>query len=516
MPRLSKVFFCSVPELDINYNNTVNFKNKDNQLHWFFQKIVHVMEECTYLRKERALTIDRYIDDILNVNYCIFFNGKKYEYFFVVNKEYSTENSTKLYLKLDVFQTYLFDIDFRNTQSLINRQHCNRYDANGQIISYNMLEHEDLEVGELIVKNRTTLYDYTNKGTFIVTSSDRLGMINGGSLSGGGSSGATSNDKFYLNKMVGENGFVLIKSMEAFARKPYNIGDGTNTIGYGTTEKYDKTHYNQLAPECTEQQASEVFAESLYNYSSYVYNAMVEYGVDMNTVKQHEFDAFVSFYYNHGQLKNKQIFIDYCNNVSRETIYNKWLTTVIMPGSQFEEGLRDRRKREADAFLKGEYRFKKIQNLTDGGYVTDNNGKGYVPGQFIISSSNEKQQQVVASARKLIGRPYVWGGNVSPLGSSNGTDCSGLCQWAYNDIGVTISRTTYTQIKEGIEVSESNLELGDLVFCNFSSPGVPEHVYLYSGKKDGKHMCIEAPRTGLNIRERSFDWSSTHRARRIL
>lgn len=36
------------------------------------------------------------------------------------------------------------------------------------------------------------------------------------------------------------------------------------------------------------------------------------------------------------------------------------------------------------------------------------------------------QLAVVNSARKLIGKPYVYGGNYAPLGSDSGTDCSGL------------------------------------------------------------------------------------------
>ena len=145
-------------------------------------------------------------------------------------------------------------------------------------------------------------------------------------------------------------------------------------------------------------------------------------------------------------------------------------------------------------------------------------------GDIIYDSNNPggnggtvEQNSIIESARKLIGKPYVWGGNYPPLGSSNGTDCSGLCQWAYNDNGITISRTTYTQINEGIEVTVDDLQPGDLVFSNFSSPGVPEHVYLYSGKNsNGELMCVEAPRTGLNIRERVFTWTSSMRARRIL
>ena len=94
--------------------------------------------------------------------------------------------------------------------------------------------------------------------------------------------------------------------------------------------------------------------------------------------------------------------------------------------------------------------------------------------------------------------------------------CSGLCQWAYMQNGVKISRTTYTQIKEGFEVENTHLKPGDLIFSRFSSSNTPEHVFLYAGYKNGEHWCVEAPRTGLNIRERKFDWTPEMRARRII
>jgi hypothetical protein len=137
--------------------------------------------------------------------------------------------------------------------------------------------------------------------------------------------------------------------------------------------------------------------------------------------------------------------------------------------------------------------------------VSGNGGSGEGGG-----NTSSKQQAVVNSARKLIGKPYVYGGNYPPLGNSSGTDCSGLMQFSYNDIGIRISRTTFTQINEGVAVYENNLQLGDLVFPESS------HVFMYSGEKDGRHMCVEAPYTGVNIRERSFTWTSGTRARRIL
>ena len=82
--------------------------------------------------------------------------------------------------------------------------------------------------------------------------------------------------------------------------------------------------------------------------------------------------------------------------------------------------------------------------------------------------------------------------------------------------GKSITRTTYTQIKEGTEVSKEDLQIGDLVFSNFSSPGVPEHVFLFSGIVDGNYMCVEAPNKNNPIRERVFTWTDGMRARRLL
>ncbi|MDB2047352.1 NlpC/P60 family protein, partial [Clostridium perfringens] len=149
---------------------------------------------------------------------------------------------------------------------------------------------------------------------------------------------------------------------------------------------------------------------------------------------------------------------------------------------------------------------------TSGNLVLDPNA----PQGGGVDGSDSLRNSVVNSARKLIGKPYVWGGNYPPLGSDVGTDCSGLMQWSYHDNGITLSRTTYTQINEGFEVKENELKPGDLIFMHFTTPNTPQHVFMYSGEKDGQHMCVEAPRTGLNIRERAFTWGSDYRARRII
>lgn len=514
MPRISNVFFCSIPELDINYNHTVNFKNATNQVNWFMNKAKYSMTDCTYLRKERSLTIDKYIDDCMIYNYCMWNNGKRWEYFFIINKEYVTENSTKLTLKLDVLQTYYFNIKFDKIESFVEREHCYRFDNNGNVQLDNLLESEDLEVGELKVQNIINAYDYSNKGCYFLTSSTRLGMINGGSS--GGSTGGNQST-LYKDGYASMMGLYFIKQGEGFSATPYDLGDGTYTIGYGTTSKYDSAHYNQLAPECTEQQASEVLGESLYtNYSKYVHDTFVSYGFDMNKMKQNEFDAFVSFYYNTGSLTSRSIFTKYINGDGKESIAETWKTTVIMAGSQFEEGLRNRRKAEANVFLNADYNYKPIPNLA-GGTITDNNGMGYIPAPYNRQEPEAStiRENIVASARKLLGKPYVYGGNYPPLGSDSGTDCSGLMQWAYNDNGIKISRTTYTQIQDGKETTLDDLKMGDLVFTRGKTDN--GHVVMFISKNDdGSLHVIEAKQTGTNIMENDRTPNDNYRYRSII
>lgn len=94
--------------------------------------------------------------------------------------------------------------------------------------------------------------------------------------------------------------------------------------------------------------------------------------------------------------------------------------------------------------------------------------------------------RAVAEAEKYLGVPYVWGGT-----TPEGFDCSGLVQYAYQQIGIQISRTSYTQINDGYEVQKDELKAGDLVFFANKRQGV-HHVAMYIGNGN----IIHAPYTG--------------------
>ncbi|UUN28699.1 C40 family peptidase [Streptomyces sp. FIT100] len=109
-----------------------------------------------------------------------------------------------------------------------------------------------------------------------------------------------------------------------------------------------------------------------------------------------------------------------------------------------------------------------------------------------VPAPNPRAAQAVAYAYGALGKPYVWGAT-----GPSSYDCSGLTQAAWRSAGVSLPRTTYTQINAGRSVPRSQLAPGDLVF--FYS-GV-SHVGLYIGAG----QMIHAPRPGAPVRIAPID-----------
>lgn len=89
-------------------------------------------------------------------------------------------------------------------------------------------------------------------------------------------------------------------------------------------------------------------------------------------------------------------------------------------------------------------------------------------------------------AQAQIGKPYRYG-----FTGPDYYDCSGLVQAAYKSAGISLPRTSEAMMGVGTPVKEADLQPGDLVFPDSG------HVQLYVGNR----QIIEAPRTGLNVRQ---------------
>lgn len=108
--------------------------------------------------------------------------------------------------------------------------------------------------------------------------------------------------------------------------------------------------------------------------------------------------------------------------------------------------------------------------------------------------------EVVASAEKYLGVPYVFGGT-----SNSGLDCSGLVQKAYGDLGISLPRVAADQAHVGTAVpSLDQAQPGDILA--FGDPA--HHVAIYLGN----NMMIAAPEPGDHVKIQSvYETPSTIR-----
>ncbi|HJA74559.1 MAG TPA: C40 family peptidase [Candidatus Limosilactobacillus gallistercoris] len=109
-------------------------------------------------------------------------------------------------------------------------------------------------------------------------------------------------------------------------------------------------------------------------------------------------------------------------------------------------------------------------------------------------TASANTSSAVATARSMIGVPYVWGGN-----TPSGFDCSGLVQYSYN-LGPNY-RTTYQQTNLGQHKYDvENAQSGDLYFWGTES--APYHVAI----AEGNGNYIQAPTPGQNVQEGNIQY----------
>lgn len=124
---------------------------------------------------------------------------------------------------------------------------------------------------------------------------------------------------------------------------------------------------------------------------------------------------------------------------------------------------------------------------------------GAVPAGYTIPADAPREAQTaIRWALGQLKTPYQWGGSCTdshgpdPMGRC---DCSSLMQQAYKAAGVTLTRTTYTQVKDGKAIPADALQPGDLVFTE-GTARVPEHVGMFIGQG----LIVNAPHTGDVVR----------------
>jgi cell wall-associated NlpC family hydrolase len=108
------------------------------------------------------------------------------------------------------------------------------------------------------------------------------------------------------------------------------------------------------------------------------------------------------------------------------------------------------------------------------------------------STGSETGRQIVHTAMRYLGHPYVRGGE-----SPGGFDCSGLVQYVLGRHGISAARTAPGLFRQGRPVSREELEPGDVVFFRDTyRPGI-SHVGFYIG--EGRFIHAANPGSGVKI-----------------
>ena len=84
------------------------------------------------------------------------------------------------------------------------------------------------------------------------------------------------------------------------------------------------------------------------------------------------------------------------------------------------------------------------------------------------------QKQVIKSAQKFIGSPYLWGGKTTA-----GIDCSGLVQVVFQVNGIQLPRDAYQQAEIGQTIPINECKIGDLAYFTQKSEKI-SHVGIIS------------------------------------
>lgn len=144
--------------LEIDNKNQITFTNELEQRNYFLSLPYLENDHFSYQRKDSVIRYPAHIDTIIEYNYCMYQNSNytnKWFYAYITGMQYLNDNCTLISIATDVFQTWQFNLDYK--ESFIEREHIN---VNEDTIGANLLP-EGLEIGE-VIENASTSIDGLN------------------------------------------------------------------------------------------------------------------------------------------------------------------------------------------------------------------------------------------------------------------------------------------------------------------------------------------------------------------
>ena len=251
----SEIILLQSP-LKLDHYNQITFASKTDQYNYFNGLTQMWFPGLTYIRKDSVVRIPtkkeandhlpRY-EDILEYNYCMYKNTSykdKWFYAFITNVSYQNDGMTEVTLETDVFQTWQFDLVYKN--SFVEREH-----VSDDTIGLHTIP-EGLEHGEYIINSAGDVETDLDSTPLIVI----------------GVSKVPDNTPFYTaNRMYGNvfSGvtYILFKFTESAAKfvqayddlgwsgnivsvftMPLTVANVSYTDGWSTADLGDQTNIN--------------------------------------------------------------------------------------------------------------------------------------------------------------------------------------------------------------------------------------------------------------------------------
>ena len=137
------IHLLKVP-IEIDNLNQLTFANATAQYNYFISCPKKTEDDVYYQRKDDVIWWSDHIDNILSYNYVMYQNtnySNKWFYAFITKMEYENDETTKIYIETDVFQTWQFDIVYK--ASFVEREHVNDDTIGKHTIP------ENLDIGEV-------------------------------------------------------------------------------------------------------------------------------------------------------------------------------------------------------------------------------------------------------------------------------------------------------------------------------------------------------------------------------
>lgn len=232
--------------MDSELRNTLWFPDRNTQTNWFLSQTDSIsFTDYSYVKKDNTIVLACREEDIWRFNYVMYQNtnfSSKWFYAFIVKREWASDYSTRIYLKTDPLQTWMFDWSLMT--SFIERQHSTTDTPGDNIIP------EPIGGSQVIYQISGTV-DCTPDWIGVFATSNASGEGTSGVKIGGMYSGAQNIflDQILPNNLL--NSYVNNGLASAVSRIQQITGFGTESgsvTGYNATYQKHPTNIAGYTP----------------------------------------------------------------------------------------------------------------------------------------------------------------------------------------------------------------------------------------------------------------------------